>query len=180
MLINYLFEKTEQIFVDINHRQEQELYLHEVNTNRFDPIVFLKFPPQDIEWSRVVFSSNDTICNLIELVSRCWTSQTLIDGTRQPSDGILSILHDDCSKPAHFREENFMQDLNKRCANNLHYIAIANPVQMDSDGNGYFLYSLPYRRVSAGDAGKTIPQLCFGIRHFNDSVKQDATRWIAN
>lgn len=65
-----------------------------------------------------------------------------------------------------------MKELNEQCGKDLHYIQINNPVHLDNDGNGYFLHSLPYRRrVSTGDiSSQSVPQLCFGIRHFNENV----------
>lgn len=63
-----------------------------------------------------------------------------------------------------------MQDLNKHCCSDLHYTEITNPVHMDREGNGHLLHSLPYRRLSAGDISKSLPQLCFAIKHILGNV----------
>lgn len=52
LLINYLYEKIQQIFIDFNFRQEQEDYIRE-----------------EIEWKPVHINSNDLLVDLIERVS---------------------------------------------------------------------------------------------------------------
>lgn len=96
----------------------------------------------------------------------------------KPHHGILSTLEEDSSKSIYFREELFIKNLNHSCTKDLHYVEISNPVHMDSEGNGYFLYSFPYRRLSAGDVSKSVPQLCFAIRHFNETVVYSVNGFI--
>ncbi|OTF72318.1 hypothetical protein BLA29_001635 [Euroglyphus maynei] len=111
---------------------------------------------EDIGWIELNLSTNDPICHFID----------------RPRTGIFSILNTASSKSIYFREEIFMKELNEQCGKDLHYIQINNPVLLDNDGNGYFLHSLPFRRrVSTGDiSAQSVPQLCFGIRHFNENA----------
>lgn len=102
-----------------------------------------------------------------------WVNQLMdVSLSLQPIKGIFSTLDEECAKTVYFREEIFIQNLNKHCESDLHYTSISNPVLVESDGtgSGYFLPSLPYRRLSAGDISKSLPQLCFAVKHFLGNV----------
>lgn len=138
LLINYLYEKIQQVFIDYNFRQVQEDYICE-----------------EIEWQPVHINSNDLLCDLIE----------------RPIDGILATLEKESSKKVYFGEEIFIQNLNKNCDSDLHYTSITNPVRANRDSSGsYLVPSLPYRRLSAGDITKSLPQLCFAVKHYIGNV----------
>lgn len=104
---------------------------------------------------KVFFSSLKILTALIQL---------------QPIDGIFATLEKESSKKVYFVEEIFIQNLNKNCDSDLHYTSITNPVRADREGNGYFVPSLPHRRLSAGDITKSLPQLCFAVKHYIGNV----------
>lgn len=157
LLINYLYEKIQQIFIDFNFRQEQEDYIRE-----------------EIEWKPVHINSNDLLVDLIERVSIKTFLKSVnfyfLISKLQPIDGIFATLEKESAKKVYFVEEIFIQNLNKNCDSDLHYTSITNPVRADREANGYFLPSLPYRRLSAGDITKSLPQLCFAVKHYLGNV----------
>ncbi|KAM4797052.1 unconventional myosin-Ia [Rhinophrynus dorsalis] len=87
-IINYCNEKLQQIFIQMTLKEEQEEYARE-----------------GIKWSRIVYTDNEVICNLIE------------DNT----NGILAVLDEECLRPGKVTDATFLQKLSEKFRNHKHF-----------------------------------------------------------
>ncbi|KAG8513978.1 Unconventional myosin-Ia [Galemys pyrenaicus] len=87
-VINYCNEKLQQVFIEMTLKEEQEEYKKE-----------------GIQWTKVDFSDNNIICNLIE----------------HNQKGILAMLDEECLRPGQVSDTTFLAKLNHLFSKHSHY-----------------------------------------------------------
>ncbi|XP_040493088.1 LOW QUALITY PROTEIN: unconventional myosin-Ia [Ursus maritimus] len=87
-VINYCNEKLQQVFIEMTLKEEQEEYERE-----------------GIPWTKVDYSDNGVICNLIEHNQR----------------GILAMLDEECLRPGVVSDTTFLAKLNHLFSKHTHY-----------------------------------------------------------